>query len=73
MKVSHVMTTEVLTASTETPLREVAEVLSRNRISGLPVTDAERRVLGVVSEADFVQRAASGGDGYVGTSRPRAT
>jgi len=54
MRVADVMTTEVLTVNPDTSLKQVAELLSRCGISGLPVVDAERRVLGVVSEADII-------------------
>jgi CBS domain-containing protein len=54
MRVADVMTTEVLTVKADTSLKQVAEILSRCGISGLPVVDAERRVLGVVSEADII-------------------
>jgi CBS domain-containing protein len=48
------MTTEVLTVKPDTSLKQVAELLSRCGISGLPVVDAEGQVLGVVSEADII-------------------
>ncbi len=54
MRVAEVMTTEVLTVTPEASLKEVAELLSKCGISGLPVVDAERHVLGVVSEADII-------------------
>jgi CBS domain-containing protein len=54
MRVADVMTTEVLTVNPDTSLKQVAELLSRCGISGLPVVDAERHVLGVVSEADII-------------------
>lgn len=54
MRVADVMTTEVLTVSPDTSLKQVAEILSRCGISGLPVVDAEHHVLGVVSEADII-------------------
>jgi CBS domain-containing protein len=52
------MTPNVQTVAPETPLREVAELLADNRISGAPVLDAHGRVVGVVSEADVVSSAA---------------
>jgi CBS domain-containing protein len=55
MKVFDVMTTDVLTVGSETPLREVAALLARRRISGLPVVD-EGRVVGVVSEGDILAK-----------------
>jgi CBS domain-containing protein len=54
MRVAEVMTTEVLTVTPGASLKEVAELLSKCGISGLPVVDAERHVLGVVSEADII-------------------
>lgn len=54
MRVADVMTTEVLTVAPETSLKQVAELLTARGISGAPVVDAERRVLGVVSEADII-------------------
>ncbi len=51
-----VMTQPVLSVRTETPLREVALLLSEHRISGLPVVDAEGAVVGIVSEADLLMK-----------------
>ena len=54
MKVQDVMTREVLTIGVEASIRDVARVLVEHGISGLPVCDVERHVLGVVSEADIL-------------------
>lgn len=54
MKVRDMMTRGVLSVSPETPLKQVAALLVERRISGLPVVDASGRVVGVVSEADFL-------------------
>jgi len=54
MKVADVMTRNVVAASPETPLKDVASLLVDKGISGLPVVDAAGAVVGVVSEADFV-------------------
>jgi CBS domain-containing protein len=56
MRVEQVMSREVLTVAPETPLKDVAGMLSRHRISGLPVCDANGRVLGVISEADILRK-----------------
>jgi len=56
MKIEQVMTTDVVTVSPETPLKEVARTLTSRRISGLPVCDADGVVLGVVSEADILRK-----------------
>ncbi|HET7027414.1 MAG TPA: CBS domain-containing protein [Candidatus Limnocylindrales bacterium] len=52
--VRDVMTRSVVTARPETPLKEVARLLVEHAISGLPVVGPDGRVLGVVSEADFL-------------------
>jgi len=57
MNVRELMTAEVLTVSPETPLKDVAAILAEHGISGLPVCDAEGRVLGVVSEGDILFKA----------------
>lgn len=58
MKVRDLMTKDVVSVSPDTSLRDAAAVLTRHRISGLPVVDASGEVLGVVSETDIVTRAS---------------
>lgn len=55
------MTRDVRTAFRETPLGDVAELMARNNISGLPVIDRERYVIGVLSEKDFSLNMGEGG------------
>jgi CBS domain-containing protein len=52
--VREVMTSPVVTVRLIAPLKEVAQLLVDNKISGLPVIDVDGTVLGVVSEADFL-------------------
>ena len=54
MRVAEIMTTEVLTVTPETSLKQVAEMLTARGIAGMPVVDEEKHVLGVVSEADII-------------------
>lgn len=54
MRVEDVMTREVWTVRSETPLKDAAEILAEKRISGLPVVDAENHVVGVLSEGDIL-------------------
>jgi CBS domain-containing protein len=61
MKVREIMTSPVCSVPPETPLKEVAELLVERRISGVPVVDQGGRVLGVVSEGDFLVREAKAG------------
>jgi CBS domain-containing membrane protein len=55
------MRKEVLFVSRDTPLDEVAGLMGRQGISGLPVTDDMGRVLGVISEKDFLSRMGEAG------------
>lgn len=56
MKISEVMTRDVRAVSPETPLKEVATLLSEKRISGVPVVDGDERVVGIVAESDIVRQ-----------------
>ena len=59
MKVSDVMTTEVRTIDGDASLKEAARVMVNAGISGLPVVDDDRRVIGIITEADFVTAEAN--------------
>lgn len=50
----------VLTVPEDMTVRELADFLVANEISGAPVTDGEGRVVGVVSLADVAQAVAHG-------------
>jgi len=52
--VSDVMTSEVVTVGRLTGYKEIALLLTRHQISGLPVVLVDQRVAGVISEADLV-------------------
>jgi CBS domain-containing protein len=66
VKVRDAMTRAVISVRPETPLKDVARVLAEHRISGVPVIDADGKVLGIVSEGDFLMKE-SGAE----RSRPR--
>jgi CBS domain-containing protein len=55
--VEQVMTTPVITAEDTMPLRHLMALLYASGIGAVPVTDPERRVLGVVSHADLIIKA----------------
>ena len=59
MKVRDVMTRDVITVDTRTPLREVALVLAESRISGVVVVDESGRPVGIVSEGDLLAKQLS--------------
>ena len=56
MKIGEIMTPNVISVTEDTPLREVAQVLDRHRVSGLPVVDGDEHIIGVVSEYDLIAK-----------------
>ncbi|MGC9444717.1 MAG: CBS domain-containing protein [Candidatus Methanospirareceae archaeon] len=57
--VSELMTTEVIAFRPEDTIRHVAKTLRTHHISGAPVIDDQRIVVGVISEADIMKLTAS--------------
>ncbi|MER5436458.1 CBS domain-containing protein [Streptomyces sp. NPDC002588] len=57
--VGEVMTQDVVEAHRDTSLKEVVRLLDRHRISGVPVVDADDKVVGVISETDLIRRQAA--------------
>jgi CBS-domain-containing membrane protein len=53
--VRQIMTSPVETVQGDTPLAEAAHLMVSRRISGLPVVDADQRLVGLVTEADFLR------------------
>jgi len=49
-----IMTRKVYTISPEASVQEVAQLLSRKSISGVPVIDKDGRIIGIVTEADII-------------------
>ena len=58
MKVRDLMTTDPLTVSPDTLLKEAARTMVRNKVSGLPVL-SDGVVVGIVTEADFLRQEAN--------------
>jgi CBS domain-containing protein len=52
--VQDLMTTQVVTVGPATPFKEIVALLAEHRVSAVPVVDGDRRVLGIVSEADLL-------------------
>jgi CBS-domain-containing membrane protein len=48
------MTADVVTVTTSTAFKDLAEILVRRRISGLPVLSRQGEVVGIVSDADLL-------------------
>ncbi|MEU6275899.1 CBS domain-containing protein [Streptomyces populi] len=64
--VGQVMTSEVVGAHREMSFKDVARLLDRYRISGLPVVDDDDKVVGVISGTDLLRlQAARSGRGGV--------
>ncbi|MDH3730855.1 MAG: CBS domain-containing protein [Acidimicrobiia bacterium] len=66
MRVIDLMTTDVVTIRPEQTIKEAARLMVANRVSGLPVVDDNAALIGIVTEADFLEReldkeAPSGG------------
>ena len=53
---AEIMTTDVVTVTPDTPVAEVAAAMGRRGVSGVPVVDAGQKVVGVISEKDFLTR-----------------
>lgn len=54
MRVRNVMTTEVVSVTPDTSLQQAARTLLELRVSGLPVVDDDNKVVGIITEADFL-------------------
>jgi CBS domain-containing protein len=54
--VGDVMTRDVVSVATTAGYKEIADLMVRHGVSAVPVVDAQRRVLGVVSEADLLAK-----------------
>lgn len=52
--VAEVMSQDPIIVRIETPIKEVIQLLAQNRISGLPVVDAQDHLVGVISETDLM-------------------
>jgi CBS domain-containing protein len=65
LTVADVMTRDVVSVSTATPVSEIAGVLAGKRISAVPVVGADGHLRGIVSESDLIRRAE------IGTQRRR--
>jgi CBS domain-containing protein len=65
MRAHQIMTRDVITVTPHTTIEEAAKIMLETRISGLPVMDDAGRLVGIVSESDFLRRSE------IGTGRKR--
>jgi CBS domain-containing protein len=56
-QVRDLMATDVLAVAPDTLAHQAAYLMLHHRIGSLPVTDAEGRLCGIVTESDFVRAA----------------
>lgn len=62
LTVADVMTRDIIAVAPETSLDAVAQVLTENRISGVPVVDSQGLAVGVVTLADIVDPSREASD-----------
>jgi CBS domain-containing protein len=65
MRAHQIMTRKLITVKADTPILEAAKLMLQRHISGLPVVDDTGRLIGIVSEGDFMRRSE------IGTQGPR--
>ena len=53
LTVDKIMTRDVLTIHPDAPLIDAAEIMLNEKISGLPVVDEHRHLIGIISESDI--------------------
>ncbi|ENN84667.1 hypothetical protein RHSP_68990 [Rhizobium freirei PRF 81] len=56
MLVHAIMTSPAITVRPETSIADAAKTMLDNHVSGLPVVDAAGKLVGIVSEGDFIRR-----------------
>lgn len=54
------MTTNVVTASPDTAIGDIAALLIDNRISAVPIVTADGELIGILTESDLLHRAETG-------------
>ena len=65
MRAHQIMTRPVISITPETTIVDAANTMLQKHISGLPVVDATGKLVGIVSEGDFIHRSE------IGTQRKR--
>jgi CBS domain-containing protein len=60
--VADVMTRDVLSLHSEATLRDAIAFLATQHVSGAPVLDAKRRMVGTISSSDVLQADSEGAD-----------
>ena len=63
MNAENIMTKKVVTVSPKDSVKKVIRVLIEKKVSGVPVVDDQKKVLGVVTEYDLILGIATVGAG----------
>jgi CBS domain-containing protein len=66
MRAHQIMTRSVITVTPDASVLEAANLMLRYHVSGLPVADTAGKLVGIVSEGDFIRRSE------IGTQRKRS-
>jgi CBS domain-containing protein len=66
MRAHQIMTRSVVTVRPDATVLEAANTMLQHHVSGLPVVDAAGKLVGIVSEGDFIRR------GEIGTQKKRS-
>ena len=67
MKAADVMTRDVMTVRPETPVAQAIRLMLDNNFSGLPVMNADGKMVGILTEGDLLRRSETGTERH----RPR--
>ncbi|MHC4743759.1 MAG: CBS domain-containing protein [Planctomycetota bacterium] len=60
-KVKQIMTTDVVTVGTDTPISQATELLMSRNITGMPVVEEDMTLVGVITEKDVLNLFYSSG------------
>jgi CBS-domain-containing membrane protein len=60
IKAKDIMTVNVVSVTPSTPLAAAAQLMGKEGISGLPVVDEGKKVVGVISQKDFLRTMGDG-------------
>ncbi|MDP3792182.1 MAG: CBS domain-containing protein [bacterium] len=54
-----IMTKEVISAHPDTPILDVAKLLAEHNFDGVPVTDTDNKLVGLVTEYDLINKTSA--------------
>ena len=54
LKITDIMTKEVISVDPEAPLFEAAKILADHNFNGMPVVDKENKLIGILTQYDFI-------------------